>query len=481
MDPLADWLIRALFAEAVLLSLGAGAMVLCRQPARRVVIARSVLAGSLAMVPFMILGLGPLWRADWLVLAPPSAGSASLVPESVRAWIPSRPVGGSVLVCVYAVLMGAMAGWTLLGLWVSRRLRRRSFAPGHEVRAEYRAMASSFGRVPELRVSDRARGPMLLGLARPVIVIPPTLDDPARLQEARLGLLHELEHRERGDVGSVLLASAVQACWPVLPMVWWIRAQLLLDQEFLADRGASARFGAPVAYASSLVSLASEPAPSGSVPVASGAKTPLMLRVLMLVKSPFSVESHVPAWWRLAVAVLVGLSVWVASGAVRNDSKGIPSPAPTRPTHGEFRLTRLVVEPAPAGTDGRTRPYRVMCPRHDSFSLSVEVWAAPQDLTRIEIAGVPLTECARHPLEAFHQVQIEIKNGTCSARLDGRPIPTPSSLPEGRWIEFRPAPGNRAATATSWCGGETGVKLRRTSYGNISYCKYGNQFNDFFP
>jgi hypothetical protein len=224
-------------------------------------------------------------------------------------------------------------------------------------------------------------------------------------------------------------------------MVWWIRAQLLLDQEFLADRGASVRFGAPVEYASSLVSLASKPTPSGPVPVTSGARTPLMLRVLMLVRSPFSVEAHVPVWWRLAVAVLVGLSVGVASGAVRVDPNGVPSPAPHRSAHGEFRLARLVVEPGRTAKDGRTRPYRVMCPRHDSFQLSVEVWAAPQDLSRIEVAGVPLAECAEHPLEAFHQVEIEIREGTCSATIDGWPIPSPTSLPEGRWIELRPAPG----------------------------------------
>ena len=281
---------------------------------------------------------------------------------------------------------------------------------------------------------------MLLGALRPAIVIPQTLDDPEHLEAARLSLLHELEHNRRGDLRSVLLSSAVQACWPVLPMVWWIRAQLLLDQEFLADRGASVKFGPATAYASSLVTLASHRAHSGATVAVVGSRTPLMLRVLMLLKSPFSVESRVPGWWRLAVVVVVGICVWVLAGAVRPVASESPTPM-VRPRHGNFRLSRLVVEPSAPGLDGLVRPYRVMCPRPETIRLKVEVWASPSELAGIEIAGVWLAPCAGHSSETFHQVEIEQSGASCHAWIDGQVLAVSSAPPATRWLELRPAPG----------------------------------------
>ncbi len=441
VDQLAEWLLRALMGEAVLLSLGAVAMVLCRQPARRVLIARAVLAGSLLMIPFLILDLGPRWRLGvfWSV---DSASVVTLVPDAIRPWLAKLRANRAGFLCVYAGLFGAMSGWTLLGFWASNRLRSLSVPPGADVEAAYRAFAAPFGRVPELRVSERARGPMLLGALRPVIVIPPALDDPQRLEAARLSLLHELEHSQRGDLGAVLLASAVQSCWVVLPMVWWIRAQLLLDQEFLADRGASTRFGASGAYASSLVSLASDPVHAGVSPTASrGSRSALMLRVLMLVKSPFPVEACAPGCCRLVVPLVVVFAVWVASGAVRPESSDSPAGVPVRSAHRDFRLSRLVIEPGRVGSDGRSKPYRVMCPLPDSFQLSVEVWAAPGDLSAIEVAGVPLVACAEHVSETFHLVRIERRNGQCHVSVDGQPVEASPARSEARWLELRPAPG----------------------------------------
>ena len=56
-------------------------------------------------------------------------------------------------------------------------------------------------------------------------------------------------------------AKLAQAIWFFLPPIWWIRDQMKLDQEFLADRGAVEQFGTSGRYASTLVDLASSTAP----------------------------------------------------------------------------------------------------------------------------------------------------------------------------------------------------------------------------
>ena len=82
----------------------------------------------------------------------------------------------------------------------------------------------------------------MTGLFRPTILIPEALDgaldDPEPL---RLSLLHEIAHAERSDHWFGTAASMAQTVWFFLPQVWWLRRQLLIDQEFLADRSAAER------------------------------------------------------------------------------------------------------------------------------------------------------------------------------------------------------------------------------------------------
>lgn len=429
-------LLRMLALQAVLFSAGAVVIALCTQPARRIVLARAVLLGSLAMVPVVIAGWGPRWSLAW------STSAWASTPTSAWYWPTSARASGWFL-SAYAALAGALAGWTFLGLWAARRVRARAQPACAPVLAVYRRIAEPCPAPPELRVSPHAKRPMLLGAVRPVILIPPSLDLPERIQEARLTLLHEIEHSRRADVASALLAGLVQAGWPMLPMVWWIRAQMLLDQELLADRAAAERFGGPAPYASSLVQFASQADSAGTaLKAVQSARTPLMLRVLMLLKHAGPVELKVPAWWKAAATVAVGLGVWAISGATLPQPPGLNSPKLSNPTHGTFQLSRLVVKPAPASSDGRVRPYRV-CRLPRSYRVSVDVWADPADLGRMEVAGFPLPQAPPSGLESFHRVEVERNRQDCRLWVDGQPVPpqTPSPLSPGGWLELRPAPG----------------------------------------
>jgi beta-lactamase regulating signal transducer with metallopeptidase domain len=96
---------------------------------------------------------------------------------------------------------------------VVRAARRAPLAPGHA-----QALLASFtARPPRLVVGDPAIGPHVVGIVRPIIVVPPALvTDPMLLCPA---LLHELAHVRRRDALArlvQLVAGAVFFFWPVV-------------------------------------------------------------------------------------------------------------------------------------------------------------------------------------------------------------------------------------------------------------------------
>ncbi|HEX3760909.1 MAG TPA: M56 family metallopeptidase [Kofleriaceae bacterium] len=99
---------------------------------------------------------------------------------------------------------------------VVRAARRAPLAPLHT-----QALLASFAqRPPRLVVGDAAVGPHVVGILRPIIVVPPELvSDPVLLCPA---LLHELAHVRRRDALArwvQLVAGAVFFFWPVVRLV----------------------------------------------------------------------------------------------------------------------------------------------------------------------------------------------------------------------------------------------------------------------
>ena len=110
---------------------------------------------------------------------------------------------------------------------------------------------------PGLRVSARINRPVLVGLIRSFILIPPVYDERGFDKESlKIILLHELAHAAQGDTYFSAAATLAQSLWFFLPFLWWVRAQLRIDQEFLADQKVVMLTGSPAGYATRLVALA---------------------------------------------------------------------------------------------------------------------------------------------------------------------------------------------------------------------------------
>ena len=334
-----DWLDRvgpvlfdAALSTTVFLSVVVLAILICRQPSRRCLIARAALLASLAMIP--LVALAPLPRLDlvatlvqsnlfpdFLVVAPDPINSPSspLVTSEHPAhwriteylkdhasdagrWLPRG------LALADLAFVGAGFAWLLLGCWGVHWLRRHSFEPSPSTTKLYRGLVAGLeSRAlvrPELRVSSRVQHPVVVGVLRSTILIPPSYDEPdADAELLRLSLLHEIAHAEQSDPWFGTVASLAQTIWFFLPQIWWLRSRLLIDQEFLADRAAARRYGSSSGYAASLLALAEsrphatadrEPIRPGPTWPSGGedARSPLFQRMLMLLHCPFRVEAR---------------------------------------------------------------------------------------------------------------------------------------------------------------------------------------------
>jgi hypothetical protein len=477
VDHLGGIVFRASVSAAVLSSLLVLAMLGCRQPARRIALARAAILGALVLIP--LVGLAPLPRFD-LVGALQGMGVLPhplLSPSPGWGW-PGRagpwPGPARVVFGLYLAGVGACLAELFVGYWALGWLIRHSRAPSPRVQALYDAIAYSGRRPrPRLRVSTRFPRPVLLGTFRPTILIPPALDaeepdteaDADTNEALRLSLLHELAHAERSDTWFCLLGSLSQAFWFFLPPLWWIRNQMRLDHEFLADRHAAFGFGAAETYASSLLAIAasdsepliSGPAPDSPPPRPAGTdRSPLLQRILMLVACPFRVERRPPAWWRWSLSIMILLlTPLVACLCLDLGATGLPatSPDPQTRTHPQtFRLARLTIAPQNPGPLGRAPAFELPLRLPQEFDLVLEVWGDPATLARSRVAGHRLgpadaastSETPREP-ETWHVVQLKRTPRGLSVCIDGHPVPTdPRTDRITSRLSVEPAPGGFA-------------------------------------
>ena len=458
------------------------AMIQCRQPARRRIWGRLGSLASLAILP--LAWFSPLPRLDlrhptsaiWMDEArseghPPSADRADAPaggagPHPAPPWL-SR-ISRALLIlhgCGLAVGVGRL-GLALVGsrLLVSRARRASGRA---EALLEALPFPSGRHRRPRLLISDRPRRPVLIGFFRPTILIPEHLDRPDAEARLRLGLLHELAHAEGGDHQYAWIAAVMRAVWFFLPQVWWLRGQLRLDDEFLADRRAVEHFGTSRGYAESLVGLALEtsavvsPLDRSSRPAlmsekatqrarrAGGFASALFQRVQMLLKCPFEMESRAPRSWVVAVAiVMVGWTTAASCLSIRGgrDRSGVVARSPVAEAVRAFRLAELAI--APQLFDDRPFDLRFRLP--DRFQLVCEILAEPAELGGMEILGYRLSPSA--PMlpyqpdskrSAWRRVEIRRELGGFEAvRVDGAEIVAARGPSKpASWLTIRPIPG----------------------------------------
>ncbi len=193
--------------------------------------------------------------------AEPSLATAS--PERPNPYLQGRGTSLAALVgCIpylpWLWLIGTPItfGLLLTGVVGTRRLGRASRGitegPIADALAEL-TKSLHIGKHVAVAVCERIAAPVLIGIVRPIILLPPAALTGWSPDEIEMVLLHELAHVRRWDNLVNLLQRCIESLLFFHPAVWMISTWVRRDRESCCDAVVVTRTNRPHAYAEMLV------------------------------------------------------------------------------------------------------------------------------------------------------------------------------------------------------------------------------------
>lgn len=162
------------------------------------------------------------------------------------------------IVAVWTAGVSLMSIRTGLGWWYLHQLRRTvdyHIAPRH--RAMLVQLSARLGLGPRVRLGTSAHvnGPMLIGLLRPIILMPASLLSGLTPRQLEMILAHELAHLRRLDHVVNLFQVAMEILLFHQPVVRWVSRDLRVEREIASDELAADLAGDRLAYSETLLAL----------------------------------------------------------------------------------------------------------------------------------------------------------------------------------------------------------------------------------
>jgi len=236
--------------------------------------------------------------------APGLAGTPRGIPARAASWL-ARAEAWTLPVWSLGVLL-----LSLRLVWSAGQvtaLRRRGVAAGAEVCAAAAALAARLGvrRTVQLRISEAAESPSVIGWLRPVILLPSATLLGLTPQQLEAVLAHEMAHIRRFDYPVNLLQMLIETLLFYHPVVWLVSARMRHERELCCDDLAVASCGDALCYARALTRLERLRITAPAVAMAATAG-PMLYRVQRIVGAAGA--EYRPSRLPAILAVCLGLS-----------------------------------------------------------------------------------------------------------------------------------------------------------------------------
>jgi beta-lactamase regulating signal transducer with metallopeptidase domain len=253
------------------------------------------------------------------------------VREFVRAANASLP-----LVVTLWVIGVVLLSLRLVIQWLrAQRLARDHAEPACEPwLSTTRRLAAALGVRQAVRVLESAaiEAPAVLGLFRPVILLPASSLLGLTPSQLEMILAHELAHIRRHDFLVNLLQTVVETLLFYHPAVWWISRRIRAEREHCCDDLAIAVSGTPLLYARALTRL--EELRAGALPLAVSANGGSLLDRIRRIVSR-TAPSAAPVRGAAALGLLMVLLLAIASPSL--SAMGRKDAAPEKKARREWR------------------------------------------------------------------------------------------------------------------------------------------------
>ena len=135
----------------------------------------------------------------------------------------------------------------------------------------------------DVRSTPRLMEPGVVGLWRPVLLVPSGIEDDLTTRQLETVLTHELCHIRRRDNATAAVHMIAEAVFWFYPLVWWIGARLVDERERACDQEVLRSCGEPQTYAEGIVGVCKRyvESPLTCVPGVSGANVKNRIRDIM--------------------------------------------------------------------------------------------------------------------------------------------------------------------------------------------------------
>lgn len=231
----------------------------------------------------------------------------------------------------WAAVAGLIGVFGLIRLTiVLRRIRRDGVDVPEDLQAGLDALHRRLNlrRRVRLLVTARRVGPAVVGLFRPVLILPEVIVKGRSAEELEPILAHELLHVRRGDLFVSLLQMAAEIVWWFYPLVRMLNKRLSREAERCCDDEVLAELGyAPARYARCLLEVLERKTQLQTVPAFPGVK-PIELtkqRMERIMNARQGRLKRTP-WWCWVVMVVAGLFVLPGGAETRAEDEAAPSP-----------------------------------------------------------------------------------------------------------------------------------------------------------
>lgn len=246
----------------------------------------------------------------------PKAVAAGQTAEVITAHRNDKPMWAAMVEHLpWVWMVGTPLTFLLLasGLIGSQRLRRQCALVTEGPLADALAGLSRSLRVSRsvrLAIHQRITSPLLIGIVRPMILLPPSALTGWSPEQIEMVLLHELAHVRRWDNLVNLLQRMIESLLFFHPCVWWVSSWLRAEREQCCDALVVARTAKPQAYAELLVALATPPSPLAGLALSHHPLAGRIRRILHLEEEKMLVTRSTFGFVALAIAALLGVLLW---------------------------------------------------------------------------------------------------------------------------------------------------------------------------
>ncbi len=315
---------------------------------------------------------------------------------------------GLVLMIAWLGIVAARCGMLLTAaiqvhVWVTRA--QPIFDPDLRELLDESRLRVGVRRNVDLRDSEACSTPLVVGIWRPVLLLPSAVLDRLNLEQLRSVLIHELHHVKRWDGLVNLLQGVLGAIYFFHPAVWWANRRIRQLREDACDErtvavldGNRKPYGEAIFRVAEILGYSAPPLTLGVL----DSTSPLTQRLRRILDPRLPTDNGRP--WQSALILVIAVAVLLPAGAR-------PS-ALVADANSERRIVAEAFSNSPMGSVKKHRlpgPHREMTATEDvtpaeSVLVAPDVLEDPEPskaLERLDLPGAnEMPETPKRPAQA---------------------------------------------------------------------------------